>query len=54
MKKIMIVLIFLFFTEQSFALETKKVCIKDNKTGKQTCKMMKVHKKFKGVPVPKK
>lgn len=26
--------------------EKQKVCIKDEKTGKETCKMMKVHKKL--------
>lgn len=26
--------------------EKQKVCVKDDKTGKETCKMMKVHKKL--------
>lgn len=34
--------------------EKQKVCIKDEKTGKETCKMMKVHKKLEGTPVPNK
>lgn len=34
--------------------EKQKVCIKDDKTGKETCKMMKIHKKLEGTPVPKK
>lgn len=34
--------------------EKQKVCIKDDKTGKETCKMMKVHKKLEGTPVPTK
>lgn len=34
--------------------EKQKVCIKDEKTGKETCKMMKVHKKLEGTAVPKK
>lgn len=34
--------------------EKQKVCIKDDKTGKETCKMMKVHKKLEGTPAPKK
>ena len=32
--------------------EKQKVCIKDEKTGKETCKMMKVHKKLEGTQVP--
>lgn len=32
--------------------EKQKVCIKDEKTGKETCKMMKVHKKLEGTEVP--
>lgn len=34
--------------------EKQKVCIKDEKTGKETCKMMKIHKKLEGTPVPPK
>lgn len=34
--------------------EKQKVCIKDEKTGKETCKMMKVHKKLEGTQVPPK
>lgn len=34
--------------------EKQKVCVKDDKTGKETCKMMKVHKKLEGTPVPTK
>lgn len=34
--------------------EKQKVCIKDEKTGKETCKMMKIHKKLEGTPVPTK
>jgi hypothetical protein len=31
--------------------ETKRVCIKDN-NGKETCKIVKVHKKLDGTKVP--
>lgn len=34
--------------------EKQKVCIKDDKTGKETCKMMKIHKKLEGTKVPPK
>lgn len=34
--------------------EKQKVCIKDEKTGKETCRMMKVHKKLEGTKVPTK
>lgn len=34
--------------------EKQKVCIKDEKTGKETCKMMKVHKKLEVTTPPKK
>ena len=34
--------------------EKQKVCIKDDKTGKETCKMMKIHKKLEGTAVPTK
>jgi len=34
--------------------EVKKVCVKDDKTGKETCKNVKVHKKLEGTPVPEK
>lgn len=34
--------------------EKQKVCIKDEKTGKETCKMMKVHKKLEVAPETKK
>ena len=40
--------------EVAHAAETKKVCVKDDKTGKETCKTMKVHKKLEGTPAPKK
>ena len=34
--------------------EKQKVCVKDDKTGKETCKMMKVHKKLEGTKPPQK
>lgn len=34
--------------------ETKKACVKDAKTGKETCKTIKVHKKLEGTQVPEK
>ena len=34
--------------------EVKKVCVKDDKTGKETCKDIKVHKKLEGTQVPEK
>ena len=32
----------------------KKVCHKDDKTGKEKCKNVKIHKKFEGTPIPTK
>lgn len=34
--------------------EVKKACVKDEKTGKETCKNIKVHKKLEGTQVPEK
>lgn len=34
--------------------EVKKACVKDEKTGKETCKNIKVHKKLEGTEVPEK
>jgi|LauGreSBDMM110SN_4_FD.fasta_scaffold1431169_1 hypothetical protein len=34
--------------------EIKKACVKDQKTGKETCKDIKVHKKLEGTQVPEK
>jgi hypothetical protein len=34
------------------AAETKRVCKKDEKTKKEVCKDIKVHKKLEGTPVP--
>jgi hypothetical protein len=38
----------------SAAPETEKVCIKDPKTNKETCKVIKKHKKLDGTKVPEK
>lgn len=34
--------------------ETKRVCVTDEKTKKETCKTIKVHKKLDGTKVPEK
>jgi len=34
--------------------ETKKACVKNEKTGKEVCKEIKVHKKLEGTAVPDK
>lgn len=36
------------------AAETKRVCKTDEKTKKEVCKNIKVHKKLEGTPVPAK
>lgn len=54
MKKTVIALAISIIAAHSFAAEKQKVCIKDEKTGKETCKMMVVHKKLEGTPVPTK
>lgn len=54
MKKTIIALAISIIAPHSFAAEAQKVCIKDEKTGKETCKVMKVHKKLEGTPAPKK
>ena len=36
------------------ASETKRVCKTDEKTKKEVCKDIKVHKKLEGTPVPEK
>jgi hypothetical protein len=33
-------------------VETKKACVKNEKTGKEVCKQIKVHKKLEVEPVP--
>ncbi len=39
-------------TVANAAGETKRVCKKDEKTKKEVCKDIKVHKKLEGTPVP--
>ncbi len=39
-------------TVATAAGETKRVCKKDEKTKKEVCKDIKVHKKLEGTPVP--
>ena len=41
-------------TVASAAGETKRVCKTDEKTKKEVCKDIKVHKKLEGTPVPTK
>ena len=41
-------------TAQAAEPEVKKACVKDAKTGKETCKNIKVHKKLEGTQVPEK
>jgi len=41
-------------TVATAAGETKRVCKKDEKTKKEVCKDIKVHKKLEGTPVPAK
>jgi len=41
-------------TVANAAGETKRVCKKDEKTKKEVCKDIKVHKKLEGTPVPDK
>lgn len=57
MKKLIIATI-LGLTALSFgvvhAAETKKACVKNEKTGKEVCKEIKVHKKLEVEPVPAK
>jgi hypothetical protein len=49
--KSLILALALTFTLPVFAAETEKVCIK-NSAGKETCKIIKVHKKLEGTKVP--
>ena len=45
----------LAFTVNSvYAADSQKVCVKDEKTQKETCKTIKVHKKLDGTKVPEK
>ena len=53
MKKSLLVLLTLF-AFSAVAAETEKVCIKDEKTKKETCKVIKKHKKLDGTKIPEK
>ena len=49
-----VVIAFGIVTMPQAAGETKRVCKKDEKTKKEVCKDIKVHKKLEGTPVPEK
>jgi hypothetical protein len=49
-----VVIAFGIVTVANAAGETKRVCKKDEKTKKEVCKDIKVHKKLEGTPVPDK
>ena len=49
-----VVIAFAIVTLAQAAGETKRVCKKDEKTKKEVCKDIKVHKKLEGTPVPEK
>lgn len=53
MKKI-ITIVALMFAVSAYATETKKACVKNEKTGKEVCKEIKVHKKLEGTKLPEK
>jgi hypothetical protein len=60
MKKLSIALIITIWSLVSFQVahaaepEKKRVCRVDEKTKKEVCKIIKVHKKLEGTPVPEK
>ena len=59
MKKFLIALNIVIWSLVSYEIaqatpETEKVCIKDEKTKKETCKVIKKHKKLDGTKVPEK
>ena len=49
--KSLILALALTFALPTFAAESEKVCIK-NSNGKETCKIVKKHKKLEGTAVP--
>ena len=49
-----VVIAFGIVTLANAAGETKRVCKTDEKTKKEVCKNIKVHKKLEGTPVPEK
>lgn len=56
MKKSLIIAAILGLTVVNYgvAAETEKVCVTDQKTKKETCKVIKKHKKLEGTKVPEK
>ena len=55
MKKIITIVALMFAVSTVYAAtETKKACVKNEKTGKEVCKEIKVHKKLEGTKVPPK
>jgi hypothetical protein len=58
MKKFLIALNLVIWSFVSYQVtayaepEVKKACVKDEKTGKEVCKTIKVHKKLEGTEVP--
>ena len=54
MKKSLLAIIALTFSLSVFAAEEKTACVKNEKTGKEVCKKIKVHKKLEGTKVPEK
>ena len=54
MKKLILTLVLVAFGANSFAVQTKKIC-NTQANGKQTCKVIKIHKKLTVTPIlPKK
>ena len=55
MKKILTIVTLMFaFSTVYAAAEVKEACVKNEKTGKEVCKKIKVHKKLEGTKVPEK
>jgi hypothetical protein len=54
MKLIMAVVLLAFSMSVFGSAEVKRVCTTDEKTKKEVCKNIKVHKKVEGTPVPEK
>ena len=55
MKKLLLVATLMFaFSTVYAAAEVKEACVKNEKTGKEVCKKIKVHKKLEGTAVPTK
>jgi hypothetical protein len=53
MKKIITAIALVFAVSTVYAAaEEKMVCVKNEKTGKDVCKKVKVHKKLEGTAVP--